>query len=180
MGGRGCVSPGAVGENCFLVFSRFQGCTGLPWLIGPHPSSLCSQPHASSLTLTCHPPLCLTGIPGITLGPPRSSSQDQLISSAKSLLPGKLYIRRSWGFRSEDLWGSYLSYHTVRRLPWHPPWRLSSKESICRCRRQRFDPWVRRSPGEGNGNHSSILAWRISWTETGELQSMGSQRAGHS
>ena len=29
-------------------------------------------------------------------------------------------------------------------------------------------------------NHSSILAWKISWTvEPGELQSMGSQRVGH-
>ena len=28
--------------------------------------------------------------------------------------------------------------------------------------------------------HSSILAWKISWTgEPGELQSMGSQRVGH-
>ena len=28
--------------------------------------------------------------------------------------------------------------------------------------------------------HSSILAWKISWTEEpGELQSMGSQRVGH-
>ena len=40
-----------------------------------------------------------------------------------------------------------------------------------------------RSPGERNGNPemvSSILTWRIPWTkEPGELQSMGSQRAGH-
>ena len=29
-------------------------------------------------------------------------------------------------------------------------------------------------------NHSSILAWRIPWTEEpGELQSMGLQRVGH-
>ena len=36
------------------------------------------------------------------------------------------------------------------------------------------------SPGAGNGNHSSILAWRIPWTEeSGRLQSMGSQRVGH-
>jgi len=29
-------------------------------------------------------------------------------------------------------------------------------------------------------NHSSILAWRIPWTEeTGRLQSIGSQRVGH-
>ena len=28
--------------------------------------------------------------------------------------------------------------------------------------------------------HSSIIAWKISWTEEpGELQSMGSQRVGH-
>ena len=33
---------------------------------------------------------------------------------------------------------------------------------------------------EGMATHSSILAWRISWTEeTGGLQSMGSQRVGH-
>ena len=37
-------------------------------------------------------------------------------------------------------------------------------------------PGLRRSPGEGDGNHSSILAWRIlPWTEEpGGLQSMGS------
>ena len=33
---------------------------------------------------------------------------------------------------------------------------------------------------KGVATHSSILAWRISWTEeSGELQSMGSQRVGH-
>ena len=38
-------------------------------------------------------------------------------------------------------------------------------------------PGSERSPGEGNGNPSSILAWRIPWTqEPGRLQSMGSQR----
>ena len=26
-------------------------------------------------------------------------------------------------------------------------------------------PGLERSPGEGNGNHSSILAWEIPWTE---------------
>ena len=37
-----------------------------------------------------------------------------------------------------------------------------------------------RSPGEGNGTHSSTLAWRIPWTEEpGGLQSTGSQRVGH-
>ena len=37
-------------------------------------------------------------------------------------------------------------------------------------------PGLERSPGEGHGNHSSVLAWRIPRTEeTGRLQSMGSQ-----
>ena len=40
-------------------------------------------------------------------------------------------------------------------------------------------PELERSPGEGNGNHSSILAWKIPWTEEpGRLQSMGLQRVG--
>ena len=33
---------------------------------------------------------------------------------------------------------------------------------------------------EGMATHSSILAWRILWTEEpGRLQSIGSQRVGH-
>ena len=33
---------------------------------------------------------------------------------------------------------------------------------------------------QGKATHSSILAWRIPWTEEPEgLQSMGSQRVGH-
>ena len=34
--------------------------------------------------------------------------------------------------------------------------------------------------GEGNNNHSSILAWEIPWAEEpGGLESMGSQRVGN-
>ena len=37
-----------------------------------------------------------------------------------------------------------------------------------------------RSPGEGKATHSSILAWKIPWTEEpGRLQSMGLQRVRH-
>ena len=32
---------------------------------------------------------------------------------------------------------------------------------------------------EGMATHSSILAWRIQWTETDGLQSMGSHRVRH-
>ena len=42
-------------------------------------------------------------------------------------------------------------------------------------------PGLGRSPGEGMTTHSSILAWEIPWTEEpGRLQSVGSQRVGHS
>ena len=38
-------------------------------------------------------------------------------------------------------------------------------------------PGFRRSPEEGMATHSSVLAWRIPWTEEpGELHSMASQR----
>ena len=41
-------------------------------------------------------------------------------------------------------------------------------------------PGSGRSPGEGNDNHSSILAWRIPWTEEpGGIQSMRSKRVRH-
>ena len=41
-------------------------------------------------------------------------------------------------------------------------------------------PGLGRCSGEGNGNHSSILAWEIAWLEEpGGLQSMGSQRVRH-
>ena len=37
-----------------------------------------------------------------------------------------------------------------------------------------------RSPGGGMATHSSILSWRIPWTEeSGRLWSIGSQRVGH-
>ena len=41
-------------------------------------------------------------------------------------------------------------------------------------------PGLGRSPREGVATHSSILAWRIPWTEEpGRLRSTGSQRVGH-
>jgi len=43
----------------------------------------------------------------------------------------------------------------------------SGKELTCQCRRYkrpRFDPWVKEIPWR-KAWHSSILAWRIPWTE---------------
>ena len=53
------------------------------------------------------------------------------------------------------------------------------KESACNAEDMGSIPGSGRSPGEGHGN-SSILAWRIPWTEKpGGLQSMGLQRVRH-
>ena len=54
------------------------------------------------------------------------------------------------------------------------------KASACSVGDPGSIPGLGRSPGEGNGNHSSTLAWKIPWTEElGRLQSMGSQRVRH-
>ena len=72
---------------------------------------------------------------------------------------------------------TFPSYYKAVGLPW---W-LSGKESACQCRRLGFNPWVRKIPLEKEmATHSSILAWRIPWTEEpGGLQSMGLQRMGY-
>ena len=55
------------------------------------------------------------------------------------------------------------------------------KASPCNAKDPGSIPGLGRSPKEGNGNpHSTILAWKIPWTEEPDkLQSMGLQRAGH-
>ena len=60
----------------------------------------------------------------------------------------------------------------------------SGKDSACqcsRCKRLRFNPWVRKIPlKEEVATHSSILAWTIPRTEEpGGLQSMGLQAVEH-
>ena len=54
------------------------------------------------------------------------------------------------------------------------------KVSACNAGDLGSIPGSGRSPGEGNGTHSSILAWRIPWMEEpGGLQSTGLQRVRH-
>ena len=61
------------------------------------------------------------------------------------------------------------------------PWWLSGWSACPQCRRLGFDPWVGKIPLEKEmGTYSSILAWRIPWTEESDgLQSTGLQRVGH-
>ena len=61
------------------------------------------------------------------------------------------------------------------------PGSASGKEPACPCRRYKrhgLDPWVGKIPlVEEMATHSSVLAWRIPWTEeTGGLKFMGLQR----
>ena len=54
------------------------------------------------------------------------------------------------------------------------------KESACNTGDLCLIPRLGRSPGGGMATQSSILAWRIPWTEEpGVLQFIGSERGGH-
>jgi len=54
------------------------------------------------------------------------------------------------------------------------------KESACNAGDLSSIPGLGRSPGKEMATHSSILAWKIPWTEEpGRLQSMGSQKVRH-
>ena len=65
-------------------------------------------------------------------------------------------------------------------LPFGVPRWFSGKEYACSVGDLDSIPGLGKSPGEGKGNHSNILAWEIPWTEEPDgLQSMGSQRDGH-
>ena len=52
------------------------------------------------------------------------------------------------------------------------------KESACNQGHMSLILGSGRSSREGNGNHSSVLAWQVPWTEEpGRLQFMGSQES---
>ena len=55
-----------------------------------------------------------------------------------------------------------------------------SKKSACNAGDLGLIPGLKDPLEKEMGTHSSILAWKIPWTEEpGRLQSMGSQRFGH-
>ena len=96
-------------------------------------------------------------------------------------LPGEPHGQRNlagfspWGHKESD---------TTERLTLHYTCGTNGKEPICQCRRHKrcgFNPWISKIPlEEGLAIHSTILTWRIPWTEEpGRLQSIGSQRVGH-
>ena len=65
-------------------------------------------------------------------------------------------------------------------VKWGFPCGSNSKESTCNAGDLSWVPGSGWSLEKGMATHSSILAWRILWTEEpGGLQSMSSQRVGH-
>ena len=72
-----------------------------------------------------------------------------------------------------------LEIEEIYLLNWGFPGASEGKESACSAGDPGLISGSGRSPGEGMATHSSILAWRIPWTEEpGEVQSMASQRVG--
>ena len=59
------------------------------------------------------------------------------------------------------------------------PGDTNGKESACQCRRCKrcmLDPGLKDLLEEGKATHSSILAWRIPWTEEPEGYSPGGRK----
>ena len=84
----------------------------------------------------------------------------------------------SFSKHSSDIW-NFSVY--IMQKPSIQNFGLDGKESACNMGDLCLTPGLGRSPEGGHGNHSSILAWRIPWTEEpGRLQSMESQRVRHS
>ena len=72
-------------------------------------------------------------------------------------------------------------YTDGQQAPWLVPWWLSGKEFAWNAGDMGLIPGSGRSPGRGNGNPLLYSCLRIPWREEpGRLQSMGSQRVGHS
>ena len=66
------------------------------------------------------------------------------------------------------------------RFKWGFPGGSDGKAFACNEGDPGSIPGLGRSPGEGKGTHSSILAWKIPWMEEPDrLQFTGSQRVEH-
>ena len=84
---------------------------------------------------------------------------------------------------TSDQWvlrANYGSELTIRIYEVGLPWWLRQWRICPQCGRSGFDPSVMKMPWSKGIATSSILVWRIPWTEEpGRLQFMGLQRVGH-
>ena len=88
---------------------------------------------------------------------------------------------RTWVWVVLFVWGLIGTLSgSLMRLVIGFPWWFRWWKFVCNAGIPGSIPRLGRSPGEGMATHSSILAWRIPWTEEpGRLQSMGLQRVRH-
>ena len=88
-----------------------------------------------------------------------------------------IYLNKSSALEKKI--GNYDWCQTLTSV-WGFPGGSYGKESACDVQDLGSIPGLLNSPGGGHDTHSSVLAWRIPWTEeSGGLQSMGSQTVGH-
>ena len=149
-----------------------EGATVLPWW-------LCSAKSLPSCPTLCDPTLC---DPWASPGRNTGVGCHCLLQCMK----GKWKWSRSAVSDSHQAPPPTGVSRQSTRVGWHcllHPWWPSGKESTCNA-----GEWENavRSPGrehsleKGIATHSSILAWRIPWTEKpSRQQSTGSQRVGH-
>ena len=122
-----------------------------------------------------HPPKDSLVRPFGVISPHNPSLWQQLTHSSSIILPfSGCYINRI--IHSAALWvASILLY----LLLWIRVWAIF----VFACKCVEMQVWSlcwKGSLEEGMETHSSVLAWRIPWTEEpGGVQSMGSQRVGH-
>ena len=69
-----------------------------------------------------------------------------------------------WANLNSSYWEDSFFLYPIK-IAWDFPGDSDGKESTCTAGDPGSNPGLERSPGEGSGTHSSILAWRIPWTE---------------
>ena len=103
---------------------------------------------------------------------------EKRIATHSSILAWKI----SWmePGRLQSMGSQRVGHDWASSLHFTSPASPDDKESACNAGDLDVIPGLGWYPGKGIATHSSILAWRIPWTEgPGRLQSMGWQRAGH-
>ena len=95
-----------------------------------------------------------------------------VLQDIKGYISGPHRSLSAWELRAEGHY-THTRASQVTHVLKNPP--ASAGNKICR-----FSPWVRKIPWWRAATHSSILTWRIRWTEKpGSIQSIGLQRVGH-
>ena len=103
------------------------------------------------------------------------------LHNSQASVIGQAWVMRFDQGQSEPFPGiSALETGVSRLLPWGFLGGLDGKETAWNAGEPALIPGSGRSLQEEMATHSSILAWRIPWTEEpGGLQSVESQRVGH-